>query len=528
MLYAAAAAFAVLTACSASIRILLLRVSNRFIFALGADLGNEVYRRTIYQPYIFHVSRNSSEIIAGINRVTKVVTGVINPLMQSTVALIISLAILAILIRIDPVASLAAISGFVALYTIASFFTRRRLRANSSIISRNEGQRIQSIQEVLGGIRDVIIDDTHALYIERFNRFNRETRQAEALNVFLGGAPRYLIEAVGMVLIVVMACWLSLRPTGLAGAIPVLGALAMGAQKLMPQMQQVYNAWSSINSNRAQLQDTLRLLAQPVPEEYLRPRMHLQGKHHTDPDAGQPVISLQALEYRYHTEGPVVLSKLSLDIARGARIGFVGKTGSGKSTLIDLIMGLLEPTSGRILVDGVELSKCNRREWQNRIAHVPQSIHLTDSSIAQNIAFGVNAGQIDMTRVRLAASKAQIDDFILKLPQQYETLVGERGVRLSGGQRQRIGLARAFYKQAQVLVLDEATSALDDQTEAEIMKTINDLGADVTVLMIAHRLSTLQNCNFIVQMRGDGNLKLVSSIDELFICAIDEAVSHPH
>jgi ABC-type multidrug transport system fused ATPase/permease subunit len=499
--FAAAAAFGLITVCSAAIRVVNLRVSGRFVFALGADLGNEVYQRSIHQPYAVHVARNSSEVIAGINRVIKVVTGVIFPIVQASVALITSLAILLVLLRIDWVATSVATCSFLVLYTLAGRLTRPRLRANSAIITRNDAQRIQTVQEALGGIRDLIIDNTHAVYTERFNHINRETRRAEALNHFLGGAPRYLIEAVGMVLIVGLACWLSLRPAGLAGALPVLGALALGAQRLMPQLQQVFNAWSSINASRAQLQNTLLLLAQPMPPQST-PLPPAEPASAWAAAPGTPVVSLQGVGFRYVERGSAVIEQLDLDIAPGARVGFVGTTGSGKSTLIDLILGLLVPQQGQIVVNGQPLTDLNRRAWQDCLAHVPQSIFLSDASLASNIALGVPPAQIDPGRLREAARRAQIHDFIQTLPRQYDTPVGERGVRLSGGQRQRIGLARAFYKQATVLVLDEATSALDDQTEAEVMKTIDELGPDVTVLMIAHRLSTLRACDLIVELQG--------------------------
>lgn len=523
---AAALLFAVLTVFAAAIRMLLLRVSSRYIYAVGADFGDEVYRRTIYQTYLYHVSHNSSEVISGINRVSKVVNGVINPLMQAAVAVIITFAILLILLRIDLMASMVAMGGFVLLYGVASFFTRRRLRANSEIIQRNDKKRVQAIQEALGGIRDVIIDGTHQVYLQRFMGFNREIREAEALNLFLSGAPRFLVESFGMILIVAMACWLSMRPEGIAGAIPVLGVLAMGAQRLMPQLQLIFNAWSAINSNRAQLESTLQRLTQPIAEQYLT--APIKGDMPASGDVDAPLITLDQVSYRYSGDGPRVLDALSLDIARGARIGFVGKTGSGKSTLIDLIMGLLAPQQGQIRIQGQVLTDETRPLWQQYIAHVPQSIYLIDATIAQNIALGVPMDEINWPRLHCAARRAQVNDFILDLPQQYKTQVGERGVRLSGGQRQRIGLARALYKKATVLILDEATSALDDRTEAEVIKTLDELGNDVTVLMIAHRLSTLRSCDCIVQLEPGGRVRYHSSTDVYLSARSAEIDETPH
>ena len=495
IIFSAAVLFAIVAIGAAAIRMLLLWAGYRFTFALGADIGSEVYRRTLYQPFSFHVGLNTSEIIAGLTKVQGVVFGVINPLVLGLVALLLSLAILGVLISIDPFTAAIAGASFAALYLAAIFVTKRGLRANGKVIAQNEALRVQAIQEGLGGIRDVLIDGTQPIYIERFRKFDAAQKQAQASNSFIPTAPRYLIEAFGMVLIAVLAYWLSQREGGLSAAIPVLGALAIGAQKLLPQTQQIYYAWATLSGNRAVLADVLALLDQPIPSEYLNPAP-IGATRLTNQ------LELRNVNFRYRSDAPMVVRNVSVVIPRGNRVGFIGKTGSGKSTLIDLIMGLLEPTAGHVEIDGQQLTSINRRNWQARIAHVPQSIYLADTSIAGNIAFGTDSTGIDMARVCDAAKRAQLADFIDSLPQKYQTTVGERGVRLSGGQRQRIGIARALYKHADVLILDEATSALDDETEKATMRAIETLGDEITVLMIAHRVSTLSGCDQIFELEN--------------------------
>lgn len=502
-LLSSAILFGIIAVGAGLVRMLLMWVSLRISFGLGADIGGEVYRRTLYQPYSWHVSRNSSEILAGIDKVNTVVGEIISPLTQGAVAFALSVAILIMLIVINPQTALVAGVGFSVLYGVTTLTLNRLLVRNSKIVSENITHRVQAVLEGVGGIRDVLLDGTQPIYHRRFANFDYAMRRGQATKNLIGASPRYIIEASGMVLIVTLAYWLAGSQDQLSGAIPVLGALAIGAQKLLPQMQLVYYSWSSISGSRNQLDDVLELLDSPIPPEYATPlAVATTLKGHLETNSGIPLIALRNISFRYKPEAPEILSKINLEIHRGKRVGFIGKTGSGKSTLIDLIMGLLDPTAGQIEIDGQTLTERNRRVWQLRIAHVPQSIYLSDSSIAENIAFGLPATQIDFARVKLSAAKAQLADFIEALPEQYETQVGERGVRLSGGQRQRIGLARALYKQADVLFLDEATSALDDTTEKSVMAAINSLGNELTVLMIAHRVSTLHDCDQIVEL-GD-------------------------
>jgi ATP-binding cassette subfamily B protein len=271
-------------------------------------------------------------------------------------------------------------------------------------------------------------------------------------------------------------------------------------------LQQAYSSWSSMRGGQVSLSDALELLDQPLPKHADEPL--------PVPMPFQYSITLNKLAFRYGPQLPWVLQGLNLTIPKGSRIGFMGTTGSGKSTLLDIVMGLLQPTTGSLAIDGQTITPQNYRAWQAHIAHVPQAIFLADTSIAENIAFGVPLDQIDYNRLRQAAQKAQIAQTIESWDKQYNTLVGERGIRLSGGQRQRIGIARALYKQANVIVFDEATSALDNDTERAVMKAIEGLGEELTILMVAHRLTTLKNCTQIVEL-SDGQITRSGSYAEI-------------
>lgn len=474
-------------------RMLLLWVSSRLGLATGADISLELYRRTLYQPYRVHVARNSSEVISGItHKVDSLVYGVLQSFLTLVASQILMWAVMLALIAINPVVAILAVSGFAAAYALIAWASRRTVRRNSERIATKHVEIVKAIQEGLGGIRDVLLDGTQSAYCEIYRNADRPFRAAQAQNSFAGQSPRYAMEALGIVLIASLAYGLSRQPGGIGTALPMLGALALGAQRLLPSLQQSYGAWTSLSSSRRTLADTLALLNQPLPEDALEPP--------PEPLPFNQQIQLVGIRFRYDAKGPWVLDDLRLTIPKGARIGLVGTTGSGKSTALDLIMGLLTPDEGQVLIDGVSLTGRRVRAWQRVIAHVPQSIFLADSTVAENIAFGVPLDSIDMQRVSKAARQAQIADFIEALPAGYLAPVGERGVRLSGGQRQRLGIARALYKQATVLVFDEATSALDNTTEQSVMGAIEALSPHYTMILIAHRLSTVRRCHTIVEL----------------------------
>lgn len=504
-------AFASAAMMAGAIRLLYLWASARLAFATGADLSIEVYRRTLYQPYQVHIARNSSEIISGIvNKVDSVVFRVLQPTLQLVSSAVLVIAIVVALIVIDLMVAFIAAIGFGASYGLITWISRRRLKQNSQRIAHEETQVVKALQEGLGGVRDVLLDGTQPVYCDIYRRADHQLRRAQGSNVFISQSPRYAMEALGMMLIAGLAYGLSRQTGGIATALPVLGALALGAQRLLPALQQGYGAWATITGTGASLRVTLELLDQPLPEEMLQP-------------APMPLVfcrnvCFDAVRFRYTNDGPWVIDGLNLTIGKGARVGIVGGTGSGKSTTLDLLMGLLVPAEGKLWIDG-ELVVGNRiRAWQRTIAHVPQSIYLTDATVAENIAFGVPRDAIDLQRVQQAARQAQIAEFIESRFEGYNAFVGERGVRLSGGQRQRIGIARALYKQASVLVFDEATSALDNTTEQSVMDAIDGLNRDLTILLIAHRLTTVRRCDTIVELEH-GRVVAQGTYDELLECS---------
>jgi ATP-binding cassette subfamily B protein len=491
---------------TAVVRLALTWVSQKFVFRLGHDIGSEIYRRTLWQPYGAIVRRNSSEVIAGIEKVQTAVFSVLLPLLQAVIAGFMAIFIVAILIAIDPFTAAAAALGLGLVYVGVSIVTRKLLRHNSHVINDLQTNRVQLIQEGLGGIRDILIDQSQPVFHESFRRLDSNLRNAQATNVFVSQAPRFVVEAFGIILVALLAVYLSTKSGGVVAAIPVLGALALGAQRLLPLLQLVYAGWAQFAGSIGALHDVVRLLRIPIVQS--KPR---------DPAAAAAMfrdsIVLDNVSFRYG-DGDDAIRELRLAVRKGERIGILGETGSGKSTFLDLLMGLLDPSDGEIRIDGVPLGDGNRADWQSLIAHVPQVIFLADSSIAENIAFGEPSEKIDLDRVHAAAKRAQIDSFILSLPDGYETRVGERGVRLSGGQRQRIGIARALYKCSSLLILDEATSALDDKTETMVMEALSEAGRDLTIFMIAHRLSTLRGCDRLVRLDG-GRIAAVGSYDEL-------------
>ena len=486
--------FVVLALASAGIRMLSLWFSTRLTSATSADFCLEAYRRTLYQPFLVHTSRNTSEVIGIVVFNANAAAAVLQHMMVLFGSVLLIIAIISALLVINPAVALVATFGFGASYGLITWLFRKRLRYNSELIARESTQTIKALQEGLGAIRDVLLDGTQELYCDIYRRADRPLKLAQGNNVFIGGSPRFVMEALGILLIAVLAYYLSRQAGGIASALPVLGALALGAQRLLPALQQSYAAWTLISSSRTHLVSTLDLLDQPQPDSLYQPA--------TEPLFLQNAIQFDAVRFRYGSDGPWILDGLDLIVPKGARIGLVGSTGSGKSTMLDLLMGLADPTQGRILVDGQPISGEHRRAWQRTIAHVPQTIYLSDSTFAENIAFGVAIEEINMERVRQAAHQARIAVFIETHAEGYNALVGERGIRISGGQRQRIGIARALYKQATVLVFDEATSALDNSTEKEVMDAIEALNRDLTIIIVAHRLSTVKRCDTIVELGG--------------------------
>jgi len=408
--------------------------------------------------------------------------------------------LLAGLLLIDWAVALGAAALFGSVYGLLGITSRKELQRNSQRIAAAAKQQIKALQEGLGAIRDVLLDGNQHIYVAIYRQADRPQRQLQAKNQFLSTFPRYALEALGMVAIALLGGLLVQQGAG-GAVIPLLGALALGAQRLLPALQQVYANWSSLKASNADLAGVLAMLNQPMP-----PQVRV-----AEPLTLREGIRLEGVHFRYGPEQPEVLRGLDLEIRRGERIGLIGSTGSGKSTTVDLLMGLLAPSAGRVLVDGADLHDPAYPErlaaWRAAIAHVPQSIYLADSSIAENIAFGIPEEQIDLERVRQAAEQAQIAAFIESSPKGYGTFVGERGIRLSGGQRQRIGIARALYKQSDVIIFDEATSALDNETELAVTEAIESLGNNLTVIIVAHRLSTLRKCSKIIELAEGGILR---------------------
>lgn len=474
---------------AAAVRFALAWVSQRFVMEVGHDIAVLLFRGTLRQPYSVQIRANSSQTLAAVEKVQRVVHGVLQPTMQGLLASVIASFLILLLLWIDTLAAGLTALFVGVVYGVASRISNRRLRHNAEVYAGTISARTQVIQEAIGGIRDIVLDGSERVVEAKFNRLDRLYRLSQARGQFLSAAPRYVIEGAGLIALALVAVVISFRPGGVVEAIPVMGALALGAQRVLPLLQQVYHGWSQATGNYRVFLDVMDLLEEPTPPPPTRQSV-------PQPLQFQREIIFERVGFHYDAGRPI-LKGVNFRVAAGEHVGISGATGSGKSTLLDLMMGLLEPSEGTILVDGTRLDRANRRAWQASLAHVPQTIYLTDDSIAANIVFPRVETEADHTQLWEAAAIAQLEPFLTTLPDGLLTRVGERGIRLSGGQRQRIGIARALYRRPRLLILDEATSALDIATEERVLAAIATIDG-LTRVTVSHRPSALSRCDSVV------------------------------
>jgi HlyD family secretion protein len=458
---------------------------------VGAELGNRLFRHYMYQPWLFHASGSSSQLT---NRIaqesTRITSLIINPLMQMNAKLVMALFLTLAIFLCNPVVALSGLVLFSGAYVLLYKSVRRRLVRNGRHISEAQQMRFKLMGEGFGGIKDALLLGRQKVFTDRFQAECEKFAAAQGTTQALGQVPRYAMELIAFGGIIFLVLYLLSSHEGNLGTIlPVLSVYALAGFKLLPAFQQAYTGLSQIRGNLAAfdaVRDDLRASSLAVAKSSVSTGQRL---------APRSEIRFDDVVFSYPGTEEPALKNLNITIPANKVTGLVGASGSGKSTAIDLLLGLIEPQQGKVLVDGQPITKDNCRQWQNSLGFVPQSIFLSDSSITENIAFGLPPENVDEDKVKRAATMAHLDELLEQLPDGLATRVGERGVQLSGGQKQRIGIARALYHDADVLVLDEATSALDGITEKLIMDAIHDFAGKKTIIMIAHRLATVRQCD---------------------------------
>ena len=479
---------------------------------VGAELSSRLYSHYMHQPWLFHASGSSSQLTNKIaQECGRITNGIINPLMQMN-ARIVMAALMAVAIFIfNPAVAITGLVIFTAAYMVMYRIVRQRLIRNGGTITASNRMRFKMMGEGFGGIKDALLLGRQEVFTDRFQQASFRLANAQGKNQVMSQVPRFVMELVAFGSVIFLILYLLAAHDGNLGTIlPLLSVYALAGFKLLPAFQQIYSSISGIRGNltafeglrddlRASATATLQLTPGGNSDEHLTPRES---------------IELKNVQFTYPGKAEPALQDLTINIGVNQVIGLVGASGSGKSTAIDILLGLIQPENGELLIDGEPITKQQLRAWQNSLGFVPQSIFLADSSIRENIAFGLPPELVDEEKVQRAATMAHLDELLAELPDGLNTRVGERGVQLSGGQRQRIGIARALYHDADVLILDEATSALDGITEKLIMDAIHDFSGKKTIIMIAHRLTTVKQCDNIF-MLSQGKVVDSGTFDEL-------------
>lgn len=460
---------------------------------VGAEISMRLYKHYMQQPWLFHASGSSSQLTNRISQESNRITNlVIQPLMQMNAKGVLAIVMATAIFVFNPLVALIGLLVFGLAYVVLYKTVRKRLSSNGIDISKSNQKRFKLMNEGFGGIKDTLLLGRQAEFNQLFDKSSKTLGRAQGVTRALSQAPRYAMELVAFGAVIFLVLYLlSAYDGNLGNILPVLSVYALAGFKLLPAFQQMYTSLAQVKGNISSFDSIEEDLAASQSIEDIKPSS----------EAGRlspkKLIKLDNVSFNYPDKEEKALDEFTLDIPVTQVIGLVGSSGSGKSTAIDILLALIEPQSGSLVVDGEEVIGDKKRAWQNNVGFVPQAIFLADSSIRENIAFGIPREEIDEDRVARAAQMAHLDELLERLPEGLNTRVGERGIQLSGGQRQRIGIARALYDDAEVLVLDEATSALDGITEKLVMDAIHDFSGKKTIIMIAHRLATVKKCDCI-------------------------------
>lgn len=496
---------------SSFLRLFNLRYSIFLAQNIGSDFCALAFKSFLTQKYEFHLSKNSAEIISSINRNIDGSITAIDSFFQLISSFIISISIFIALFNIDSTIATFSFVFITLVYLILNIYSRKVFTYNSGILFAKQPQRLKYIQEGLGAIREVILYKLQDYYTDNFDKYDRDIRKKLAENGFLMGSVRYIIEGLILLLVAALVLIIFNSNNNIYNNFAILGTFAIGSQKLLPSIQTIYRMWSNILSKKYQIIDTLNIFKQI---KYLY-KFKSDNRYNF-----KDKIKFENIKFNYLDSEEDVLNSINLEIKKGECIGLIGKSGAGKTTIIEILMTLLRPTYGKMYIDDIDIfNKENYQaliNWRFSISHVPQDIYISDCSFAENIAFGVPYEKINFDKVKTAAINSQLHQFIDKQPQKYNTFVGEGGSNLSGGQRQRLAIARALYRNSQVIILDEATSSLDVNTESDILKLVNKLKGKITFLIIAHRINTLSICDRILKIKS-GKIEKILLPNELNI-----------
>ena len=482
-------------------RVMTTWFSLRIVARTTNEVATLAFKNLIYQPYKIHLKRNSSEVVSLLTFDAQRAGDLIGNILLISTSLSVSIGIVIGLFLVNWKLSTFSFLIVISFYLSFNLLFKKNFKSSGKFITDSLDLQTRVISESIGNIRNVLLDHNQKFYYKFFQELNLKIRLKGSKVIFATVIPRYLIESIGLIALATYLFFVSKSGMSLQNTLSYIGAIAYGSQKLLPSINTIYTSFSDIIFAQGPLEKIIKALYIDFSEENFE-----TIDSHKKETLNFDKIKLENIYFNFESSKNIILKDIDMSIYKGSKIGLIGETGSGKSTFIDLVMGLLEPSEGEILIDGRNLfddrDKAFLYNWRSIIAHVPQSIFISDTTIEENIALGIDSKLVNKELLKESARISELWEFIESTQYKFKTFVGEGGSRLSGGQRQRIGIARAIYKKPKLLIFDEATSALDNNTEKKIIKNINDFSSDITLLMIAHRLSTLEICDHIYEIKN--------------------------